>query len=207
MVRDKLPFRTPTPTKTPNEGNWTEHKPDLRIGFHEHCGYCGSYDGFRHTWFEVDHFIPKSFFEPLGNISNVAYHNLVYSCKFCNNKKLAKWPSKSETIFHNDVEGFIDPCDPAYESHLCRTVDGAILWKTDLGKWMVTKAFKFDERIESLKVLWQLNQIRKTLDKMIDMMNSEVENSAIYLSIEEKAKDLSFKYYKYHKELIRFYNE
>ena len=143
-VRDKLPKRRPLTTKTPNEGKWTEHKPDLREDFHSHCGYCGSYDGYRHTWYEVDHFIPKSLLG--GKISDVEYSNLVYSCKFCNNKKLAKWPTEDISIPNANDKGFIDPCDKEYDSHLYRTSDGGIMWRTDLGKWMWETAFKFDER-------------------------------------------------------------
>ncbi len=40
----------------------------------------------------------------------------------------------------------MDPCDPDYENHLYRTTKGSIMWKTDLGEWMVKRAFKFDER-------------------------------------------------------------
>ena len=58
-VRDKLPVRRSNPSKNPSGHNWSAHKSDLKQDFHEHCAYCGSYDGFRHTYFEVDHFIPK----------------------------------------------------------------------------------------------------------------------------------------------------
>lgn len=206
-VRDKLPVRRDAPSQTPNEGNWTVHKPDLREDFHEHCGYCGSYDGFRHTWFEVDHFIPKSFLLLTGNISNVEYSNLVYSCKFCNNKKLSKWPSKSETVFHINNEGFVDPCDVDFDNHLHRANDGSIMWSTPLGKWMVTEAFRFDERQDSIKVLWNLNETRKVIDSLIELMSQEVEGSQEYDIIKSKAEEYSLKYYIFHKELINFYNE
>ena len=98
-VRENLPKRRETPTKSPSKGKWSQHKPDLKEDFHSHCGYCGSYDGYRHTWYEVDHFIPKSLFEPLGEISTEDYFNLVYSCKFCNNNKLSKWVEKEYPDF------------------------------------------------------------------------------------------------------------
>lgn len=206
-VRDKLPKRRDEPTKNPSKGKWSQHKPDLRIDFNEHCGYCGSYDGFRHTWFEVDHFIPKSFFEPLGNMTTEHYTNLVYSCKFCNNIKSDKWPTNSEDIFNENEEGFVDPCDIDFDNHFYRTDDGAIMWSSDLGKWMFTKAFKFDERVNSIKILWNLNQIRKVLDALVELLKQEVEESNAYNNIKLKAQEYSFQYYLYHKELIDFYNE
>ncbi len=203
-VRDKLPKRRPEPTKSPKKGSWTKHKPDLRQDFHSHCGYCGSYDGYRHTWYEVDHFIPKSLLE--GKISDVEYSNLVYSCKFCNNKKLAKWPTEDISIPNANNKGFVDPCDEDYDTHLYRTDDGGIMWSTDLGKWMWETAFKFDERNYALKLLWELNERRKLIDVFIIELNKREEGSNEYNEIKAEAEKLSFEYYKYDKALIEHYN-
>lgn len=205
-VRESLPKRRLVPTENPKEGKWTKHKPDLQKDFHYHCGYCGSYDGYRHTWFEVDHFIPKSFFKPLGNISTVKYSNLVYSCKFCNNNKSSKWPSKSETTFSLNEKGFVDPCDISYDTHLKRNSDGGILWKTNLGKWMWKNAFKFDERNYSIKLLWEVNQIRKLVLLFANELSKLDEQSKEYKIIKSKAGDLSFKYVLIHNDLMNHYN-
>ncbi|TSJ38966.1 HNH endonuclease [Fluviicola chungangensis] len=206
-VRIPLPTRRITPTKNPIGKNWSEHKPDLKEDFNSHCGWCGSYDGFRHTYFEVDHFIPKSFFELSGKIGYCQYDNLVYSCKFCNNKKLDKWPSQSETVFSKGDEGFVDPCDIAYDStHLYRTSDGGIMWKTKLGEWMATKAFGFDERDYSIKLLWNLNQTRIAIEALVVLLAKEINGSSRYNLIKSKAQEYSLEYFLYHKELIEFYN-
>ncbi|CAA6799182.1 MAG: HNH endonuclease [uncultured Aureispira sp.] len=203
-VRDKLPIRRLVPTKSPKEGGWTKHKADLREDFHLHCGYCGSYDGYRHTWYEVDHFIPKSLLD--NEISNIEYTNLVYSCKFCNNNKLSKWPTKDITIPNSNNKGFVDPCDEEFDIHLYRTNDGGIMWNTDLGEWMWKEAFKFDERNYSLKLLWELNQRRKLIDVFIIELNKREEGSNEYNEIKAEAEKLSFEYYKYNKALIEHYN-
>jgi hypothetical protein len=205
-VRELLPTRRKVPTKSPKEGKWTEHKPDLQEDFNFHCGYCGSYDGYRHTWFEVDHFIPKSLFIPLGNISTVEYTNLVYSCKFCNNYKLSKWPSNDVNIHNQNNQGFVDPCDKDFDNHLLRTSDGGIMWKTALGHWMWKYAFKFDERDYSIKLLWELNQRRKLIDAFIIELNKRDENSKEYKEILKEAEQISFEYYRYDKELMKYYN-
>ena len=205
-VREPLPVRRLAPTKAPKEGNWTEHKPDLQKDFHFQCGYCGSYDGYRHTWFEVDHFIPKLLFKPLGEISTEEYTNLVYSCKFCNNNKSSKWPSKDVNVHNINNEGFIDPCNPEYEKHLYRTNDGGILWKTDLGKWMWKTAFKFDERNYSIKLLWEVNQLRKLILAFATELSKMDEQSQGYQTLKNKACDLSFKYVLVHNELMNHYN-
>ena len=203
-VRDLLPFRREIPSKSPKEGNWTEHKSDLKEDFHNHCGYCGSYDGYRHTWYEVDHFIPKSLIN--GQISNVEYSNLVYSCKFCNNKKLAKWPTGDINIPNYNNKGFVDPCDQDYDNHLYRTNDGSIMWVTDLGKWMWETAFKFDERNYAIKLLWEVNQIRQIVLAYAKQLSEMDNSSEEYQLIFRKAGDLSFKYVLVHDELMNHYN-
>ena len=205
-VRELLPVRRPIPTESPKEGNWTEHKPDLQEDFHFHCGYCGSYDGYRHTWYEVDHFIPKSLFEPLGIISNVEYSNLTYSCKFCNNNKLSKWPSKDVNVPNLNNEGFIDACDKDYDNHLYRMADGGIMWSTDLGKWMWKTAFKFDERNYALRLLWEVNNIRKLVLAYAKEMANMDERSEEYKSINKIAGPLSIKYVVVHNDLMNHYN-
>lgn len=205
-VRDALPIRRLVPTKTPTGLNWSEHKPDLRIDFNEHCAYCGSYDGFRNTYFEVDHFVPKSLFILTGKIQYCQYDNLVYSCKFCNNKKLSKWPSNDENKSTIGDKGFVDPCDQLYDTHLYRTKDGAILWLTPLGKWMATEAFKFDERANSIKLLWELNERRKLINTFVEQLTKHQEGSDDYNRIKREAEKLSLDYVMIHKDLMEYYN-
>lgn len=205
-VREKLPSRRAIPTETPSGKNWSQHKPDLKEDFHSHCGYCGSFDGFRHTYFEVDHFIPKSLFEKNENIQYCQYDNLVYSCKFCNGKKSAIWPSGNENISVIDNQGFIDPCKTEYDAHIHRTDDGGIMWDTQLGEWLVKEAFKFDERDASIKLLWELNKSRKFFNVLIFELKKHAPSSANYSKIKQKAEKLSFQYVLMHNELMDYYN-
>lgn len=205
-LRTKAPSRRAVPTKNPTGEDWSEHKPDLREDFNNCCGYCDSYDGYRHTYFEVDHFIPKDFFKSNGNISLTQYTNLVYSCKFCNNAKRAKWPTKSETVFNNGSEGFVDPCDAEYEKHFYRTSDGGIMWNTNLGKWMFSQAFKFDERQQGIKILWNLSRLEQIINALAIVLNTYNDTSEDYKEIKIKIGDYCFEYFKFHQELIKYYN-
>jgi 5-methylcytosine-specific restriction endonuclease McrA len=204
-IREKVPKRRLKPTRNPKGTKWSQHKPDLKEDFNCRCGYCDSYDGFRHTYFEVDHFIPKDFFGPLGNISLTQYDNLVYSCKFCNNAKLAKWPSQREDIYHINNEGFVDPTDDDYNTHFYRTKDGGIMWKTDLGKWMFSTAFKFDERQNGIIILWNLNRLRNILEKLTEVLIQYNKGTSEYEQIEAKRKEFGIEYYSYHQELMEYY--
>jgi 5-methylcytosine-specific restriction endonuclease McrA len=205
-VRELLPTRRLVPSNKPTGENWSDHKVDLQTDFYFHCGYCGSYDGFRHTYYEVDHFVPKSLFEKNNIITYCQYDNLVYSCKFCNNKKHAKWPSNDETIHNVNNEGFVDPCNADYDNHLKRTEKGSIRWKTDLGKWMVEKGFKFDERDFAIKLLWEINQIRKILDLLADELLTNKEGSDDYNLIYMEMGKMAPKYFLLDKILMNYYN-
>jgi len=203
--RQATPVRRTNPSKTPTGDNWSEHKPELRLDFNSRCGYCDSFDGFRHTYFEVDHFIPKDFFKPLGNISVTDYKNLVYSCKFCNNSKRAKWPTQREDLFNDGTHGFDDPATALYDSHFYRTADGGIMWQSTVGKWMFRNAFFFDKRQSAIKILWNLNKLKLVIDALIVILNSKDKTSQDYKDLKSKISDYSLEYYLFHKELIEFY--
>jgi len=205
-LRAKPPKRRAIPNKVPTGESWSEHKPDLKEDFNSCCGYCDSFDGYRHTYFEVDHFVPKDFFQHNGNISLTQYSNLVYSCKFCNNAKRAKWPTQSETMFNNGIEGFIDPCDTEYDKHFYRTDDGGIMWSTDLGKWMFSQAFKFDERQQGIKILWNLSRLEQIINALTVILGTYNDGSKDYGDIKIKIGDYCFEYFKFHQELIKYYN-
>jgi len=208
-VRDKIPARRTIPSKCETGNNYRKHKPDLQEDFNYCCGYCGSYDGFGYTktYFEIDHFVPKDFLiKSKSAIGLSRYSNLVYSCRFCNNFKTKHWPSQRDDIYIKEDEGFVDPCDPEYENHMYRTNDGAIMWNTPIGKWMVTVAFKFDERIEEIKLLWKYNSIRLTIEKIIDELNRYPIDSVEYEEIKNQLTPLYARHYFLQKELADFYN-
>lgn len=201
--RDKTPARRAIVTKV---SRWGEHKPDLKIDFNNHCAYCHSFDGFRHTWFEVDHFVPKDFFIPLGNITLTQYDNLVYSCKFCNNNKLNKWPSLSETIYNNGIIGFEDPCSINYMNHFYRDATGAIMWATPVGKWMHTEAFKFDQRERGIRLLWNLKRLRdliRDLKKVLEKMDPGTDN---FKKLKQSMLDFTYEYFQYNDTLMEYYD-
>jgi len=204
--RGSLPARRPTPTRKPKK-KWALHKADLKVDFKDHCAYCDSFDGFRHTFFEVDHFVPKDLILKNGwSISLVEYSNLVYSCKFCNNNKLNNWPSNSPTIFNRRNKGFVDPCDRNFDSHFYRLKDGKIMWNTRLGKWMYFNAFKFDERAPGIKLLWNLNRIRKSILSLEKQKKKYKTTSTKYKSIDKKLTEFKKDYFPAHQELINYYN-
>lgn len=197
-VREIQPQRRLSPGKSEKGNDYQKHKPELKEDFHSCCGYCGAYDGFGHasTYFEIDHFVPKDYLtRSESTISLCKYSNLVYSCRSCNNNKTKHWPSQRDDVYVIRDTGFIEPCDPEYENHLYRTDEGAIMWNTPIGKWMATTAFKFDERMEEVKLLWKYNKIRITIDELIIELNSYLEGSDEYEEIRKRISPLYERYY------------
>ncbi|MES2863199.1 MAG: HNH endonuclease signature motif containing protein [Bacteroidota bacterium] len=208
-VRETLPKRRLEPSNSDKGKNYSKHKPELQEDFNFCCGYCGSFDGFGYTktYFEIDHFVPKNFLiKSNSKIGLSKYTNLVYSCRFCNNNKDAHWPSQSDIIYTKGEEGYIDPCHIDYEKHLYRTEEGAIMWNSSIGEWMVTTAFKFDQRIEEIKLLWKYNKTRIAIEKIIDELNSYPEDSVEFIEIKKNLTPLFEKHYFLQKELGSFYN-
>ncbi|MES2701888.1 MAG: HNH endonuclease signature motif containing protein [Bacteroidota bacterium] len=204
--RSAAPIRRRVPTYNPTGENWGQHKSDLKADFNSRCGYCDSKDEFRHTYFEVDHFVPKEFIKRSMTITLTHYENLVYSCKFCNNGKSSKWPSQHDKVFNDGTKGFVDPCDSTYESHFYRTPEGGIMWRTELGRWMHEKAFKFDERQAAIKLLWNLDRIDNLIKRLSTHLNNLHIASTQYATLKVKIGDLAYSYHRYHSELIAYYN-
>lgn len=188
-------FRKITPCRRTNVAEQTKHtkyKDDLRIDFHQRCGYCGDHDFFRDTFYEVDHFVPKS----LDKTRELDYSNLVYACRSCNNAKRAKWPTKDPNKANDGLKGWIDPCDGTYASQFERLADGSIKAITQLGFWMWSE-LSLGRPNHRLK--WQLEQLRLELLRTDALeIDDPVELKAI--------KELNAKYRRFEESLRGYPN-
>lgn len=72
---------------------------------------------------------------------------------------------------------------------------------------MVKIGFKFDERDGVIKLLWNLNEIRKTIDWLIMILKIHSEWSEKYEEIKRKTQDLAFRYYLQNQELREYYDK
>ena len=205
LFRERTPRRRATPTKAPTGNNWREHKEDLKEDFNSKCGYCDSLDTYRNTYFEIDHFIPRDFFNILGGIAPTDYFNLVYSCRFCNNGKRAKWPTQSLTSYNDGTIGFDDPASDLYDTHFYRTEDGSIMWTTDVGKWMFNEAFNFSKRQTSIKLIWNLERLQKVIDSLLTILQDMDNSSSEYRELKQKIGEYCLEFYSNDKELREFY--
>ncbi|SHG79100.1 TIGR02646 family protein [Chryseolinea serpens] len=175
--RSECPVRRPI-TVTVNSHR--DHKPNLKIDFFSRCGYCNAHDEWKSTYYEVDHFIPEYI---LTIKSKTDYSNLVYSCRSCNNAKRKKWPSNDQSVPNINNEGFVDPCEPTYESHFSRRTTGEIDHETDLGKWMY---FALKLHKPHHKIVWNLenlNQMITELKKLENNLDDQPEIKAKLLKV------------------------
>ncbi|SEP31706.1 HNH endonuclease [Propionispora vibrioides] len=167
------------------QANYQKYQNYLSEDFHHRCGYCGKKEIVTTKGFEIDHFVP----ETLAPERETDYYNLVYSCFTCNRKKSKKWPTNDKNIMNDGKVGFIDPATEEFDLHLHRRPDGSIEGLTDIGKYMCSKAFKFDMR--PIRELWLCSEIlsrQELLECKIATMSPE--ESVEYININKQLKEL-----------------
>lgn len=187
------PFREKNPSRsTPQKikANYRDYKPELKKDFNSRCGYCDSLemDTWRETYYEIDHFVPVTI---IRNIKKNDYHNLVYSCRSCNNAKRKHWYGNDENIHNNGKEGFIDPCQKEYAELFYRNDDGEIKYKKNnpIAQWIheKLKLYKKDHAL-----IWKIS--------LIDSILSEIEEL-------DKISKLSEAHKKLQTQLLQLFRE
>ena len=156
-----MKFREKTPSRridTVIKKDYHSYKEVLKEDFNSRCGYCDDHEYFSREPYQIDHFAPRTILKTMGEND---YSNLVYSCRRCNRSKWDKWPTADETKHNNGVEGFIDPCDPAYDQQFERNNRGEIIPITPLGEWMWKE---LDLKNAAHRIIWNLTQVRIELD-------------------------------------------
>lgn len=177
-IRDQCPSRRPNPPREKKSGkefNCSEYKPFLAEDFNHRCGYCDGLKSILRQDFHVDHFIPQN--PPKGmttTIPNNQYENLVYACPSCNRAKSNKWPTLDENIHNDGVNGFVDPCNPQYDSHLQRDTMGRIEATTELGKYIYKNLKLYSAHHATV---WMLKEIQNRIEKLKSLSASSQNNT------------------------------
>lgn len=162
LLKKHLPIRSYSGQKFITN---TTNKKYLAIDFSHRCAYCDDPDslsgGYRN--YQVEHFAPESKFKHLKYV----YENLLYACPYCNRAKWDYWPSNDANISVVGEEGVVDPCTNEYYDHLDRNEKGAIVCKTNLGRYMHKTLKLYLKRHEVIYNLATLDEKRKELDEQI----------------------------------------
>ena len=173
--------------------SYNDHKADLRLDFNERCGYCDCWDKFKTTYYEIDHFVPKSI---LTIKLKTDYSNLVYSCKSCNNAKSNQWPTNDQNIYNQNNQGFIDPCHNDYALQFERSDNGEIRPITELGKWMFV-TLKLDKPQHA--IIWNLEQLDIMIKDIRQILAGEPDNP-----IKDKLFRIYGQFYDYTDKLAQY---
>lgn len=162
----------PTRTCKKKSNNYRSFKKDLRNDFNKRCGYCDDIDLVQagKNFYHIDHFKPHSIFKELKH----SYHNLVYSCPFCNGAKSNTW---------KNINGFIDPCDNAYSNHIGRKDNGKIIYKTSQGKFIFSNLKLHLKRHE---LLWMIEKIHEQKQELKKFTKKLGKKHCKYIEILEK---------------------
>lgn len=169
---------TPSRRKSVAEKRYNSYKNELKEDFNHRCGYCDDYVGYRNTYYEIDHFIPKSLL-PESRHNN--YGNLVFSCRYCNNSKRDKWPTGNINQFNDGVKGFIDPCDDDYSAQFKRSKSGDIVPITELGRCMFRSLMLGRKRHS---VLWCIDKLSFIIDKFDELgLDKKEKYMDLYIGI------------------------
>lgn len=190
-VQSKKPTRSDVLPKK----RYQDYRADLCTDFNNSCGYCDDSDLFTDkSCFHIDHFAPKKHFPAL----ETDYSNLVYSCRFCNNKKRDRWIGNDPKVPNDGDSGFIDPCDPEYSEHLTRNNNGTISAKTTLGEYMVTH---LNLSLLRHSVLWNARRSRNLRDQIKPLIDkyrdAGLPKSETYCSLLDRYYDLTEEIDKY----------
>jgi len=156
-------FREKNPSKRKIEivvSKYQDHKPDLRIDFNNRCGYCDDHDTWRNSFYEIDHFLPKEY---LTKEEQKDYKYLVYSCRYCNNSKRSKWPTKDKDKPNDGKIGFEIPWISDYSDIFKRDDKGRIISDSDIGNWMI-KNLNLGLRRHS--IIWQLDKFKRVVEQI-----------------------------------------
>jgi hypothetical protein len=179
----ELVFRNIAPKRTyvsKELSNYRLYKDFLAKDFNKRCGYtdCDQFWFGGKRNFQIDHFKPKSIHPELER----SYSNLVYSCSYVNRAK------------SNIIGDFIDPCDTDYNEHFYRDNFGNIYPKDSSvpAKYMYLKLKLYLKRYG---IIWTLEQLDKTMEKLIDLIDKTGNEEAKDLLVEVTKKYREYKHY------------
>ena len=185
-------------------GPFNEHgkyKPYLQRLFRDRCAYCLSHEDHmgRFDAMEVDHFRPKARRE-FAHL-RLAWTNLYYCCRRCNQHKSSKWPNADEL---EQGLRFVDPCEEDPDEHFRLThdesgnEDGKIASETPAGRYSIAKIRLNRRQLIDIRldIAREERDVRKDLDwiyQIISRLGTGAQSSSSIAMLEELRKQKSKK--------------
>lgn len=174
------------------------NKKHLSKDFNHRCCYCGDKDEFQERYrnYQVEHFAPKSIFPFL----KYNYDNLLYCCPYCNRAKSNKWPSSTPALNVVNDQGFVNPCNEEYYTHVARKSNGKIIPLTALGRYMYNE----------IKLYLNIHEYSYNMEKftmLSDRIEALLNGDEISELQRKELEDLDRKVLKKMKEYYSLYND
>lgn len=144
----------------------SKYREYLRTDFKKRCGYCNVSDELFTNKHEIDHFIPRKFFENKSLFYlDYDYSNLVYCCKKCNLAKADKYESDGKSI---DNIMFADPAKIDYNKLFYRNEYGRICSNNNFGNKMIIE-LKLYRPIHNIEfILDELNSVISLMERKLN---------------------------------------
>lgn len=160
-------------TCTKEYKDYHRYKPSLQKDFGGHCAYCN----LNEEWvaplpFEVDHFIPRNYFEAAGrNDLDTNYLNLMLSCPRCNRLKGSRFAGDiPDYEIRNPY--FYNPAETDYNTIFYRDEKGRIHSDDELGKQMI-EIFRLYR--PSRQMAWLLDELKEVLAQIEGKLSRETD--------------------------------
>jgi hypothetical protein len=100
------------------------------------------------------------------------------------------WVTSDSSTPNNGTEGYIDPCDKAYNSQFTRNKLGCIIPSTPLGRYMHEK-FKF--HLKRRRLLWRMRRLKELIEQVEILLDGDIsETDELILSRQYRELASSF---------------
>ncbi|MBO0409429.1 HNH endonuclease [Enterococcus hulanensis] len=190
-------------TCTKKHADFRKYKKALREDFNHRCAYCNIDDEIITTYFEIDHFIPRSICEEYGRSDLLSdYSNLVYSCKKCNLAKSNKYEGSLDSQKLKNSQ-FYDPVEIPLQSVFYRNTIGGIDSDEIKGRKMIIdlKLYRLSHNYE-----WINEELRK-ICQILETRIAKEENPSKKNKLRVAHSLIAGEYNKMQRFLISNYNK
>lgn len=166
-------FKEHTIKRTGNKRytQYESYKSILQNDFSNRCAYCNLKDDSITSFFDIDHFVPKSEFKYKKEFEYLLtdYNNLIYSCHKCNLAKSNLFEGDLKTNPYGNLR-FYNPVETDYNTVFYRDERGNIRSKDKLGIRMI-------QDLKLYQPIHNLNWMCERLDLLCEKTKIEREKS------------------------------
>lgn len=175
-------------TCTKSYRDYKSYKEYLANDFSHRCAYCNLKDSSVTSFFEIDHFVPKSIVEakPCYKYLITDYNNLMYTCRNCNNAKSDQYEGDiNNDPYENRL--FYNPVTTDMNKIFFRDEYGGINSEDVLGNEMINRLNLYLPIHNLAWICELLDDLTNRLDAAIEKETTNEERKSLLISASHKA--------------------